>query len=185
MFQALSGSGVILEPMGDVYAGDPNPGSIVAHVRINRIEEQPTVSRALILLGTAIAMMLMTPPANAMSGYRWKYRPVVVLAGVGGEAALAEQRRMFAGNSAGLAERDIVVVWVTGNNVRAELGPGPGLTAAQLRARFGAAETGFRVILVGKDGGTKLTQSTPLSTATLFGTIDAMPMRRDEIRRGP
>ena len=73
---------------------------------------------------------------------------------------------MFAGNSAGLAERDIVVVWVTGNDVRVEFGPGPGLTAAQLRARFGAAETGFRVVLVGKDGGTKLTQATPLSTDT-------------------
>ena len=37
---------------------------------------------------------------------------------------------------------------------------------------------------VGKEGGPKLTQSTPLSTANLFGTIDAMPMRRDDSRRG-
>ena len=182
---AWSGSGVILEHVRDVYAGYRNPGFIVAHVRIDQTEEARIVSRALTLLSAAIAMTLATPPANAMSGYRWKYRPVVVLAGAGGDAALAEQRRMFAANRAGLAERDIVVVWVTGNNVRAELGPGPGLTAAQLRARFGATETGFRVVLVGKYGGTKLTQSTPLSTATLFGTIDSMPMRRSEARRGP
>ena len=142
------------------------------------------MSRTMTLLNAAIAMLLATPPAEAMSGYRWKYRPVIVLAGAGGDAALAEQRRMFAGNRAGLAERDIVVVWVTGNNVHAEFGPGPGLTAAQLRARFGAAETRFRVVLVGKDGGMKLTQSTPLSTATLFGAIDPMPMRRNEISRG-
>jgi hypothetical protein len=130
-------------------------------------------------------MMLAIPPADAMSRYRWKNRPVVVLAGAGGDAALAEQRRIFAGNRARLAERDIVVVWVTGNDVRTELGPGPGLTAAQLRARFGVAETGFRVVLVGKDGGPKLSQSTPLSAATLFGTIDSMPMRRNEVRRSP
>ena len=38
--------------------------------------------------GAATAMMLAPPPANAMSGYRWKFRPVVVLAGAGGDAAL-------------------------------------------------------------------------------------------------
>jgi hypothetical protein len=137
--------------------------------------------KAAILLATAIAVVLAAPPAQAMSGYRWKYRPVVVLAGADEDAALAEQRRIFAANRAGLAERDIVVIWVVGNKVRAELGPGPQLTANQLRARFGAAETGFRVALVGKDGGTKLTRSKPLSAEVLFGTIDSMPMRRKEV----
>ena len=84
------------------------------------------MSRALIFLSAAIAMMLAIPPAHAMSDYRWRYRPVIVLAGTGSDAALAEQRRIFAANRAALAERDIVVIWVTGNKVRAELGPGPG-----------------------------------------------------------
>jgi len=141
------------------------------------------MSKATTVLGAAIAMMLATSSADAMSGYRWTYRPVVVLAGPGGDAALAEQRRIVAANRAGLVKRDIVVIWVTGNTVYAEFGPEPGLTAAQLRARYGTDETGFRVVLVGKDGVTKLTQSKPLSIATLFGTIDAMPMRRDEMRR--
>jgi len=141
------------------------------------------MGKAAIFLAKAIAVALAISPVHAMSGYRWKYRPVVVLAGADDGAALAEQRRVFAANRAGLAERDIVVVWVIGNKVRAELGPGPGLTAAQLRARFGAAETGFRVALVGKDGGTKLIQSKPLSADALFGTIDSMPMRRKEVTR--
>ena len=130
-----------------------------------------------------IAVVLAAQPAQAMSGYRWKYRPVVVLAGADADAALAEQRRIFAVNRSGLAERDIVVIWVIGDKVRAELRPGPGMTAAQLRARFGAPETGFRVALVGKDGGTKLTQSKPLSAGMLFSTIDSMPMRRNEVSR--
>lgn len=141
------------------------------------------MNRAATILGAAVAMLFVMAPADAISVYRWKNRPVVVIAGSGGEASLAEQRRIFASNRAGLAERDIVVVWVSGNTVSADLGPGPGMTAAQLRARFSAPADGFRVILVGKDGGAKLTQSSPLSTATLFGTVDAMPMRRDEIRR--
>ncbi len=126
---------------------------------------------------------LAAQPAQARSGYRWKYRPVVVLAGADADAALAEQRRIFAANRSGLAERDIVAIRVIGDKVRAELGPGPAMTAAQLRARFGAPETGFRVALVGKDGGTKLTQWKPLSAGTLFGIIDSMPMRRNEVSR--
>jgi hypothetical protein len=127
--------------------------------------------------------MLSTLPADAMSLYRWKYRPVVVFAGAGTDPAIAEQQRIFARSRSGLAERDIVIVWVTGDTIQAELGPGPGLTANQLRARFGAGGSGFRIVLVGKDGGTKLTRSTPIGLRTLFATIDAMPMRRDEMRR--
>ncbi len=79
--------------------------------------------KSAILLATAIAVVLAAPPAKAMSGYRWKYRPVVVLAGADDGAAHAEQRRVFAANHAGLAERDIVVIWVIGDKVRAELAP--------------------------------------------------------------
>lgn len=133
-----------------------------------------------------LAAVLSVPtlsPAAAMSGYRWKHRPVVVIAGPGGEAALAEQRRIFSANISGLRERGVVIVWVTGNTVTTELGPGPGISSEQLRRRFGAPENGFRVVLVGKDGGTKLSRSTPLPLNMLFGTIDAMPMRREEMRR--
>jgi hypothetical protein len=36
---------------------------------------------------------------------------------------------------------------------------------------------------VGKDGGEKLSSSKPLAAEKLFATIDAMPMRRDEMQR--
>lgn len=38
----------------------------------------------------------------------------------------------------------------------------------------------FRVRLVGKDGGVKLDQTTPVPVSDLFALIDAMPMRRAE-----
>ena len=42
--------------------------------------------------------------------------------------------------------------------------------------------TKFEITLFGKDGGTKLSRSTLLEPEELFAIIDAMPMRRDEIR---
>lgn len=59
---------------------------------------------------------------------------------------------------------------------------GDGAEARILRRRFGVAGA-FGVVLVGRDGGIKLTAARPVSAATLAATIDAMPMRRDEMRR--
>jgi hypothetical protein len=60
------------------------------------------------------------------------------------------------------------------------------MTAAEqaaTRKRFHIAPNAFTVILIGKDGGEKLRSSIPLSVDTLRSTIDAMPMRQDEMRQ--
>jgi hypothetical protein len=120
--------------------------------------------------------------AAAESGYHWQFRPLFVLAADSGDSRLEEQRRIVAQNRAGFSERQIVIVYVVGEHVTAELGPGPGQSAAVLRKRFGAGGSGFKLVLVGKDGGAKLTSGTALPAAELFRTIDAMPMRIDEMR---
>lgn len=43
------------------------------------------------------------------------------------------------------------------------------------------AATAFRVRLIGKDGGVKFARREFVDAATLFGLIDAMPMRQAEI----
>ena len=40
----------------------------------------------------------------------------------------------------------------------------------------------FSVVLIGKDGGEKLRRPTPLAPDELFALVDAMPMRRAEMR---
>jgi hypothetical protein len=134
------------------------------------------------LVAAIAAIALDASDASAMSNYRWKYRPLLVFADGTASAALAQQRTIVAASRTGLAERKIVVVWVIGDAVNSELGPAPAQSAGALRARFGASTTSFRAVLVGKDGGAKMSQSTPLDAARLFATIDAMPMRRDEMR---
>lgn len=121
--------------------------------------------------------------ASASSTYRWSKRPLFVFAGDAADKALAEQRRIVAGSRSGFSERDVVVVYVVGDSVSAELGGKPGQSAGALRARYGGGGSQFEAVLVGKDGGAKLSSGKPLTAATLFSTIDAMPMRRDEMRR--
>jgi hypothetical protein len=77
-----------------------------------------------------------------------------------------------------MAERDLILIKVTGDTVR-----GASDRAADLRRRFGVRAGAFRVVLIGKDGGVKIEAAAPLPARRLFETIDAMPMRRDEMRR--
>jgi len=55
-------------------------------------------------------------------------------------------------------------------------------SAAKLRDRFGVDKENFRVILVGKDGGVKRSDTTPVKATALFGQIDTMPMRQQEMQ---
>ena len=58
----------------------------------------------------------------------------------------------------------------------------PAADASALRARFEVPSDGFAVILVGKDGLEKLRGTAPIEMAKIFETIDAMPMRRQEMQ---
>ena len=53
---------------------------------------------------------------------------------------------------------------------------------AAARSRFGVEDGAFATVLVGRDGGEKFRSTEPVPAEKLFGLIDAMPMRRREIR---
>lgn len=122
-------------------------------------------------------------PSEAMSGYRWKSRPLVVFAPSNQSANLVRQKRIITANRAGFANRDMVIVTVVGDRVTSRFGRGPGMNADRLRKRYGVGRGQFRALLVGKDGGVKLSSGSAIGADRLFGLIDSMPMRRQEMRR--
>lgn len=69
---------------------------------------------------------------------------------------VAEQRRLLAGERAGLDDRRL-----------------------EVEERFSRP---FAVALIGLDGGEKQRWTEPVPAATLFAAVDAMPMRRRELR---
>lgn len=52
----------------------------------------------------------------------------------------------------------------------------------ELRRKFHVAEGAFTVVLIGKDGGEKLRSTKPIDVEELNATIDAMPMRKSEMK---
>jgi hypothetical protein len=131
------------------------------------------VTTALVLglsLGAALPAEARDTP---LAGYRWKNRVLVVVAPSRQDANLVTQRRIFEQNAKGMAERQIVLVEAAGDDDRARA----------IRSQLGADDKAFKVLLVGKDGNTAVSSTRPFSAAELFGKVDAMPMRRDEMRR--
>jgi hypothetical protein len=128
---------------------------------------------ALGLAGSAAAadnalFLRLSPDHEDLEAYRWSARPVLVFAPDSDDARYTEQIALLRAAEAGLAERDIVVLTDTAPDEKGRL-------------RAALAVDGFEVLLVGKDGGVKLRQETPLSVDDLFATIDAMPMRQREM----
>jgi hypothetical protein len=109
-------------------------------------------------------------------------RPLLIFAPTPNDPQLQIQLRRLHQSAAAIADRDIAVIAIPWNS--------PSPTAANLtdqdalaaRRRFHIAPSDFTVILLGKDGGEKLRSSKPLTLDKLTSTIDAMPMRQDELR---
>lgn len=141
-----------------------------------------TYRRASLVMAATIMFASLAGPAMAMSAYKWKNRPLVVFAASEGDPALARQRSIVSAVRPAFQDRAIVVVYVIGDKVSTDMGPGPAIGADELRKRFGVGRAAFRVLLVGKDGGVKLSSEAPIAASTLFSTIDAMPMRRQEAK---
>jgi Domain of unknown function (DUF4174) len=110
---------------------------------------------------------------DPLSRYCWTARVLVVLAADPESPDLAEQSRQVESLKDGAAERELVVVQP----------PAGSAEAKALRMRLGLGNEPFQAVLVGKDGGAKLRAAKPISALELMATIDAMPMRQEEMRR--
>ena len=108
-------------------------------------------------------------PGNQLAALRDKARPVIVLSDSRGDPRVAAQIATLNRARPALDERDIKVL--------REARPG-----SALRKALGVSARGFAVVLVGKDGGVKKVWREPVDPKTIFTVIDAMPMRREEMK---
>jgi hypothetical protein len=116
------------------------------------------------------------PQKETLRENRWKKRVLLVAAPNARQADFQHQLSLLATQEAGLAARDFLVLPVLYEQ----------LSAADqqfLQREMGVQPPAFAVMLIGKDGGVKEKNSRPIKPENLFGTVDQMPMRRQEMRR--
>jgi hypothetical protein len=138
-------------------------------------------ARPLLLLLCAFVAAAFASPAppslaQTIKANRWKKRILLVVAPTAADPDYQRQKTLLAAAPAGLRERDFLVLDVLYDQ----------LSAADqrfLQQEMELPNRRFAVVLIGKDGGVKQTKTRPIATAELFGTVDSMPMRRQEMRR--
>ncbi len=116
-----------------------------------------------------------TSLAHALRASHWQQRVLLIGAPTASQTDFQQQKKLLATEAKGLAERDFNVIEV----------PYDHLSAADRQywtQQLQQPLSGFVVVLIGKDGGIKRTETQPLAPASLFSTVDKMPMRRSEMR---
>ncbi len=136
-----------------------------------------TVIAGILTAGSMVHAAEETPPdvlfAPAdmadLSEFIWKKRPVLVFADNENDSSYIEQIELLHENEADLIARDVIVLTDTDPAARSAL-------RLQMRPR------GFMLVLVGKDGGTKMRKPFPWDVREITRSIDKMPIRQREIR---
>ena len=105
-----------------------------------------------------------------LADLRWGARPVVVFANSPQDPSFEEQMGELADDIDQLIARDVILITDTNPEM-------PSALRTKLRPR------GFMLVLIGKDGETKLRKPLPWTVRELNRSIDKMPMRRQEMGR--
>ncbi|MCQ8240165.1 DUF4174 domain-containing protein [Rhizosaccharibacter radicis] len=138
--------------------------------------ERSAGARLTIALAAMVGVMVSAGGAPAATAATpeaiGRQRVLLVFVPSAGDPRLAAQRTALDRAAAEARARDLVLVAVPEGSSDAE----------KLRRRFDVGR-GFAVVLVGKDGTAKLRSERPVPVSTLFGLIDSMPMRRQEMTR--
>lgn len=111
------------------------------------------------------------PAPASVKPYHDKNRIVLVAGPLTGDAHVAAQRQIFEAHKAGFKERDLLYFEALGEK------------GAPARSELHLDGKHFTVLLIGKDGEVKVKSDKPLTAESLFATIDAMPMRKEEMKR--
>ena len=115
--------------------------------------------------------------------FRWKNRLILLFTSQVDDPLFQQQYDLLRADPSGLDERDLLIFRVLPNRIISESDTAGAARADNLRERYRADGEDFLILLIGKDGSEKLRSDTVVSRQALYERIDAMPMRREEMRR--
>jgi hypothetical protein len=134
-----------------------------------------------LLLGMA-GTPVMADTSNPLAAERWQSRPLIVVAPDASDVTWRQFQEdlMQPANREAFIEREMVLYTVVdGVGQRNGLPLDPHATTALLDNLNVEPGGPTRLLLVGKDGGTKIDQRAPLDARAIFAAIDKMPMRQE------
>jgi hypothetical protein len=138
---------------------------------------------ALLLLLFLMITYSKNSKAQDLSNHEWKDRLVLVLVDDLTNEKYHSQVKELQSNLEGVQERKIVVYHITPEKFKVGLSDEEWQKSETIYKRYKNTNSQPEIVLLGLDGGVKLRAKEFLSNQKLFDTIDAMPMRMQEMRR--
>lgn len=116
--------------------------------------------------------------AQELGNFRWNYR-ILLLMNPNGSPGCEEQLKVLRSHTDAMQDRDMLLFVFNGKELLDEHGKKCPIGIKEI-----PSPSFEGVILIGKDGGVKLKKQFPVNPEFIFERIDAMPMRRAELRGG-
>ena len=118
-----------------------------------------------------------------LSSHRWENRLLLILVENADHPVYQDQIMELTRDMAGVEDRRLIVYTIKPNEFATGLKKSAWIPSDDLYTNYKQLEGEFEIILIGLDGGIKLRQAELLKNEKLFAFIDAMPMRRNELRK--
>jgi Domain of unknown function (DUF4174) len=107
-----------------------------------------------------------------LSAQQSNYRRILIFAPDSANISSINQNRIFEKEEKGCVERDIIVEYHTLKS-----------KGNALFDKYNVSKNGFTLLLIGKDGSVKMRSKEVIAAARIYALVDAMPMRKDEMRK--
>lgn len=146
--------------------------------------KKPYMYRILLIMsGLFTTIQSSTAQELDLSPYRWENRIIVLIAEDAQNPILRKQIKALKDLPVGLKERDLILFVISEKESNGPQGTLTGIDYSSVYEQFKGKSPDFNFRLIGKDGGTKLRRTTFVEPEEIFAIIDAMPMRRTEMRQ--
>jgi len=115
--------------------------------------------------------------------HQWKQRVILIIANDAHNESYQSQLEELNMTSEELKERKLIRYTILPYQYKLQdKTDRDWIKGSELYKAYNSEKVAFKIILIGLDGSVKIEQRNILTTKTLLSTIDAMPMRRTEIK---
>jgi Domain of unknown function (DUF4174) len=100
------------------------------------------------------------------------YRRILIFAPDSANVSFINQNRIFQKEDAACVQRDIIVEYYVFKS-----------RGVRFFDKYQVSKNDFTLLLIGKDGFVKLRSKEVMTAERIYALVDAMPMRKDEMRK--
>ncbi|WP_215226855.1 DUF4174 domain-containing protein [Echinicola shivajiensis] len=121
--------------------------------------------------------------AQNLSNHQWKDRVLIIKTTDRNDSTYKHQIGELENYNTELEERKLFIYQINDDQYKEGLSPDSTWNKIKtINDKFIVLKSKFEIILIGLDGSVKLRQNKYLAPHQLFGKIDSMPMRRQELK---